>query len=556
MSRQLSPDSNLDTLKKEAKRWLKAIRAGNAQAQTRLLAASGAAIPTPGLRDVQFALAREYGQPGWAALRQALEDMGLARRSHAERVEIVLRAVAWGGDAAAAGRIHARWPEVGTDNLYAAVATGNLDEVRRRLAADPSAATRRGGPLDMEPLLYLTYSRLPGAHVRAVDIALMLLDHGADPNARFMDNWGNAFTVLTGVIGEGEGETRRHRRATPLSSLLIERGANPFDPQALYNTSIKRDDTAWLSILWRYSERFDKTSSWSQIPGSPSLGGALPSNALNYLLGNAVAHNHLNRAAWLLAHGADVNALHAYSKRPLREEALVYGYSLMVEILERHGAPAAPLQGHAAFQAACMRLDRETARSLVAQHPEYLLDPSPMLAAARGRADVVALLLELGMDVDLADRTQQRGLHNAAASGAIEVAKLLIAHGANIDRPTMHYGGAMGFAAHYGQREMAAFLAPLSRDVMNLTYLGMAERLRELLTADPALITWVHPRTGNTLLYALPDDEEKAAEMATLLLTQGADPGVINNEGITAEQSARKRGLIAAADIISGKDDD
>ena len=41
---------------------------------------------------------------------------------------------------------------------------------------------------------------------------------------------------------------------------------------------------------------------------------------------------------------------------------------------------------------------------------------SPMLIAARqGRADVVALLLELGMDVDVADETEQRGLHNAVA---------------------------------------------------------------------------------------------------------------------------------------------
>ena len=31
----------------------------------------------PGLRDVQFALAREHGLPGWAALCQALEDAPL-----------------------------------------------------------------------------------------------------------------------------------------------------------------------------------------------------------------------------------------------------------------------------------------------------------------------------------------------------------------------------------------------------------------------------------------------------------------------------------------------
>jgi hypothetical protein len=61
MSRTLTPDSSLETLKKEAKRWLKALRAGDAQARRRLIAATPAAPANPGLRDVQLALAREYG---------------------------------------------------------------------------------------------------------------------------------------------------------------------------------------------------------------------------------------------------------------------------------------------------------------------------------------------------------------------------------------------------------------------------------------------------------------------------------------------------------------
>ena len=37
MSRTLTPDSSLETLKKEAKRWLKALRAGDAEARRRLV---------------------------------------------------------------------------------------------------------------------------------------------------------------------------------------------------------------------------------------------------------------------------------------------------------------------------------------------------------------------------------------------------------------------------------------------------------------------------------------------------------------------------------------
>jgi len=86
------------------------------------------------------------GLPGWTALRQALDDLTLAQRSHVERVEIVkLRSATWGGDRIAAARILTRWPEISSDNLYTAVATGNLDEVERRLSADPAAAVRKGG---------------------------------------------------------------------------------------------------------------------------------------------------------------------------------------------------------------------------------------------------------------------------------------------------------------------------------------------------------------------------------------------------------------------------
>jgi ankyrin repeat protein len=203
-----------------------------------------------------------------------------------------------------------------------------------------------------------------------------------------------------------------------------------------------------------------------------------------------------------------------------------------------------------------MQLDREAARAVAAEHPECLRDAAPMLTAARqGRTDVVALLLDLGMNVDVADATEQRGLHNAVMGDSIDVVRLLVAHGADIDRPTTRFGGPVGFAAHFGRREIAALLAPLSRDVFDLTYLGMANRLRELFAQDPALANAAHPRAGVTPLFFLPDDEDGAVEMTTLLLAHGADPMARNKDGITAEQAARRRGLIDAADLMSGDDE-
>jgi hypothetical protein len=86
MSRQLTPKSNLDTLKKEAKRWLKALRANDLEARTRLQRAYPKAPTEPGLRDIQHALAQEYGLADWADLRDELSEFALASLSHAERL--------------------------------------------------------------------------------------------------------------------------------------------------------------------------------------------------------------------------------------------------------------------------------------------------------------------------------------------------------------------------------------------------------------------------------------------------------------------------------------
>jgi len=62
--RHISASTSLDTLKKEAKRWLKALRDGDPRAAARFKAACPAAGEQPGLRDVQHALAREHGLDG------------------------------------------------------------------------------------------------------------------------------------------------------------------------------------------------------------------------------------------------------------------------------------------------------------------------------------------------------------------------------------------------------------------------------------------------------------------------------------------------------------
>ena len=64
----------MDALRKEAKRWLKALRADDPDARARLERAYPNAPVVPVLRDVQHALARERGYENWLAMKDALEQ--------------------------------------------------------------------------------------------------------------------------------------------------------------------------------------------------------------------------------------------------------------------------------------------------------------------------------------------------------------------------------------------------------------------------------------------------------------------------------------------------
>ena len=74
MNRQITPLSSLVGLKKEAKRWLKALRDGNAEALARLSRITPHAPDAPGMRDIQHALALEHGVKGWMELTRLLSE--------------------------------------------------------------------------------------------------------------------------------------------------------------------------------------------------------------------------------------------------------------------------------------------------------------------------------------------------------------------------------------------------------------------------------------------------------------------------------------------------
>ncbi len=551
MSRALTAKTRLDTLKKDAKRWRKAVRAGDAAARARLTAAWPKTPAEPALRDIQHALALEYGQKSWIALKAALDDLALGRQSRAERVETVLRH-GWDGDAATARRILAADPTIARESLFTAAAAGDLDEVKRRLSADPDSALQSGGSRAWTALAYAAYSRLD--ETSAVDIARALLEAGADPNFAFDDGWGCPFKIVTGVIGQGEGVKPTHPRARDLVELLIAAGADPFDAQTLYNTSIVEDDVFWMDLLWRHCDKQARTEQWTSGPAA-GLGGRLKPNPVDYLLGNAAGQNHLKRAAWLLDHGADANALHAYSGQPVHAVAQLAGFTAMAGLLDRHGARPAALTGVEAFQAACLRGDEAAARAMLKSDPALLANSGPLLTAAMfGNVDAVRLLLKLGAPVGGLDADGISPLHRAVQSSSLACVDLLVAAGADANLRERKWNGTpLSWSIVLGRPHVADRLAPLSRDVAALAAGGKADRLKAVLDDDPAPARQVFGRDPErpTALFCLPDDEAAAVDIAAILLSCGADPKVRNSKRLTPAQAAERRGLDEAADLIA-----
>jgi ankyrin repeat protein len=466
----------------------------------------------------------------------------------------------------AAGRLLAQHPEIARDSLYTAVVGGDLEEVERILAERPEAAREKGGPREWTPLLYLCYSRLTHKPTidHAVKIARTLLDHGANPNDFYMA--GDAeYSALVGAAGEGEQDSPRQPYAEALYRLLLERGAGPFDIQVLYNTHFSCDMLWWLELTYQHALEIGRKADWDDPTWSMlDMGGYGP--GAPFILNAAVARNHLELAEWALAHGAspDITSSSNPKFRPthtLYEVAVLSGRTEMAELLLRHGATASTpvLEPDEAFIAACMRLDRPAARTILERHPEYRRSHRPMFEAAkRDRPDVIAFLLGLGVPLEIENRQKARALHDAAAHNALRAAAFLIARGAEIDpRETMYNNTPLGWAAHYDHVEMLDFLSRHSRDVWNLAFCGYVDRLRDVLRTEPDLAKQVS-RGGLTPLWWLPDDDAKALEVVELFLAAGADPAVRSREGQTAADWARKRGMADIARKLaadkSGKD--
>ena len=106
MQRKLTAATTLDNLRREARRWLKALRETDTEARERFERACPKHTGTPVLREVQYALAREHGFENWKELKLAVQQMARSRTTEAYEQAARDFVDAYTGDAAALDRLN------------------------------------------------------------------------------------------------------------------------------------------------------------------------------------------------------------------------------------------------------------------------------------------------------------------------------------------------------------------------------------------------------------------------------------------------------------------
>ena len=257
----------------------------------------------------------------------------------------------WHGTLATAEALLAAHPELRTSDIQTAAVLGDDVLVRKFLDEDPGSVHAKSPPYGGDALNYLglsKYLRLdPGRSDAFLRAARALLDAGADPNTGFWTT--GKFPEYESALYGAAGVAHH----TALTRLLIERGANPNDEDAVYH-SPEGDDSGAMMVL-------------------VETGKVTRENLSVMLVRKSDWHDYAG-VQYLLEHGADPNFQRGRGWYPLLH-AISRNNSLeIIELLLDHRAdPQLRDDGVSAIE----------------------------LAARRGRGDVLAAFVKRGVALDL-----------------------------------------------------------------------------------------------------------------------------------------------------------
>ncbi len=369
-----------------------------------------------------------------------------------------LDAAIWHGTLERAEQILAAHPGLAAGDIHTAAVLGDDTAVRRFIAQDAANVTAPSPPYGGDALNYLCLSRYlrldPARSDAFLRSATALLDAGADPNTGFWTRGKHPEreTALYGAAGVA------HHAA--LTRLLIERGADPNDGEAVYHSPESHDNGALRVLVETGRVTSDnlvmmlvRKHDWHDYEGAKWLleRGANPNQARDRgwaPLHHALARdNSLAMIALLLDHGAEPGVIKGGLTAVAR--AAREGRSDVLELFEQRGIPIA-LDGVDRLIAACAMGDAAAVRAIADREPRLVEELTAMggdlLARFAGTCNPpgVARLLDLGVDVaapfaegdDYWDEPKNSlALHVAAWRGCHPVVQLLIARGSPVDLP-------------------------------------------------------------------------------------------------------------------------
>lgn len=435
---------NLDQLRHQAKDLLKAVHDGDAAAIGRIHAVSGRLT----LAGAQLAIAREYGFPGWAALKSEVE----ARTRDIEaKVAAFCQASIGGGGAL---RMLFETPEIATYGFATALLLGDVDRVRAELERDPAAATRTDPKTGWQPLHAVSASRWhridPPRADSLVAVARSLLDAGADPSARAGGRGGDWSALRCAVAGA----------ANPgITKLLLERGAVP-DDHDVYLACFGGDDHESLRLVVEHCDDLHESTALAApistgdtegvrilldagvdarrlLPGD-LFGGGIPAEPPIPPVAAAVdADCPAELLELLLARGADPDAPGQDGVPPYRR-AMRRARTEYLKLLAEHGAKTDATDVDR-FLYACRDSDHAEMERILREKPDLAsrLDQTDHIAlveaAGDGRTESVRFMLDAGFPIDTRGEDGGTALHHAAFAGAASTVRLLIDRGADLE---------------------------------------------------------------------------------------------------------------------------